>query len=60
MDKISGKTFQRPAYYELLGKLKEGDVLIIKSIDRLGRNYQEILEQWRKIVKEIKANINEN
>ena len=57
VDKISGKTFQRPAYYELLGKLKEGDVLIIKSIDRLGRNYQEILEQWRKIVKEIKANI---
>ena len=35
-------------------------MLIIKSIDRLGRNYQEILEQWRKIVKEIKANINEN
>lgn len=57
VDKISGKNFQRPAYRDLMKKLKAGDVLYIKSIDRLGRNYQEILEEWRKIAKEIKANI---
>ena len=57
VDKISGKNFQRPAYCDLMGKLKEGDVLYIKSIDRLGRNYQEILEEWHKTVKEVKADI---
>ncbi len=52
MDKQSGKDFQRPSYRKLLRKLKSGDTLVIKSIDRLGRNYEEILEQWRIITKE--------
>lgn len=51
-DKLSGKDFERPAYRCLLKKLKPGDTLVIKSIDRLGRNYEEILEQWRIITKE--------
>ena len=57
MDKMSGKDFSRPQYTRLLKKLKKGDMIIIKSIDRLGRNYGEILEQWRKITKEIGADI---
>lgn len=57
LDKMSGKDFLRPQYKKLLEKLKKGDVLIIKSIDRLGRNYGEILEQWRIITKEIGADI---
>lgn len=57
VDKISGKSFLRPTYHDLMQRLKAGDVLCIKSIDRLGRNYQEILEQWRRIVKETQANI---
>ncbi len=57
MDCISGKDFIRPQYRKLLKKLKKDDVLIIKSIDRLGRNYEEILEQWRKITKDIGVNI---
>ena len=55
MDKQSGKDFDRPGYRRLLKKLKPGDTLIIKSIDRLGRNYEEILEQWRLITKEKQA-----
>ena len=51
-DKQSGKDFQRVDYLRLLGKLKSGDVLYIKSIDRLGRNYREIIEQWRVLTKE--------
>lgn len=47
VDKISGKDFERPQYLELLQKLKKDDLLYIKSIDRLGRSYAEILEQWR-------------
>lgn len=57
LDKMSGQDFSRPQYVKLLKKLKKGDVIIIKSIDRLGRNYGEILEQWRKITKEIGAEI---
>ena len=57
MDKMSGQDFSRPQYARLLKKLKKGDVIIIKSIDRLGRNYGEILEQWRMITKEIGADI---
>lgn len=57
MDKLSGKDFNRPQYQKLLRRLKEQDTLVIKSIDRLGRNYDEILQQWRVITKEIKANI---
>lgn len=56
-DYQSGKDFERPAYQKLLKKLKEGDLLIIKSIDRLGRNYNDILVQWQYITKEIKADI---
>lgn len=54
---MSGQDFSRPQYQKLLQRLKKGDLLIVKSIDRLGRDYQEILEQWRKITKEIGANI---
>ena len=57
MDKQSGKDFNRPAYKKLVKKLKSGDTLTIKSIDRLGRNYKEILEEWRVITKEKSANI---
>lgn len=51
-DKQSGKDFNRPQYRKLLRKIKKDDVLYIKSIDRLGRNYEEILEQWRILTKE--------
>ncbi len=57
MDKLSGKDFNRPAYQELIHSLQPGDVLVIKSIDRLGRNYEEILDQWRIITKEKQAAI---
>lgn len=56
-DKVSGKDFNRPSYQKLRKKLKEGDVLVVKSIDRLGRNYEEIQVEWRYIVKELKADI---
>ena len=52
LDKQSGKDFERPGYQELLKTLQSGDTLVIKSIDRLGRNYDEILEQWRLLTKE--------
>lgn len=57
LEKQSGKDFNRPHYQMLLRKLKPDDVLVVKSIDRLGRNYEEILEQWRIITKEKKAAI---
>ncbi len=57
MDKQSGKDFERPQYQNLLKKLGENTVLYIKSIDRLGRNYAELNEQWRIITKEKKADI---
>lgn len=57
MDKQSGKDFDRPNYKRLIRKLKKDDTLVIKSIDRLGRNYEEILEQWRVITKEKRASI---
>ena len=57
IDFQSGKNFDRPAYRRLMKKLEPGDLLIIKSIDRLGRNYDEILVQWQFITKEIKADI---
>ena len=56
-DKQSGKNFDRPQYKKLIKKLKPDDILVIKSIDRLGRNYEEILEQWRFITKEKNAAI---
>ena len=52
LDKQSGKDFERPAYRRLMKKVKPGDTLVIKSIDRLGRDYGEILEHWRLITKE--------
>ncbi len=57
VEKQSGKSFDRPQYKKLVKKLKPDDLLYIKSIDRLGRNYGEILEQWRILTKEKKADI---
>lgn len=57
MDKQSGKDFNRPEYQKMISELKQGDLLVLHSIDRLGRNYEEIIEQWRIITKEIKADI---
>ena len=57
VDKQSGKDFERMQYRKLIRKLKDGDTLVVKSIDRLGRNYDEILEQWRVITKETRAAI---
>lgn len=57
LDKQSGKDFNRPQYKKLLKKLVQGDLLYIKSIDRLGRNYEEVMEQWRIITKDKGADI---
>lgn len=56
-DYQSGKDFDRPAYQRMMKRLKPGDLLIVKSIDRLGRNYNDILTQWQYITKKIKADI---
>lgn len=56
-DKMSGRDFNRPGYRRLLRALKPGDTLVIKSIDRLGRSYEEILEEWRRITKAKKASV---
>ena len=53
IDKESGKDFERKSYKRLIKKLKPNDTLVIKSIDRLGRNYDMIIEEWSKITKEI-------
>ena len=57
MDKLSGKDFNRPQYRRLLKKLRPGDLLVVKSIDRFGRIYEEILQQWRVITKEKRADV---
>lgn len=57
MDKQSGKDFERPQYKKLVKKLKQGDLLYILSIDRLGRNYEEIQKQWRILTKDIGIDI---
>lgn len=57
MDKQSGKDFERPRYKHMIKRLRPGDLLVVQSIDRLGRNYSEILEQWRLITKEKRADI---
>ncbi len=57
MDKMTGKNFDRPGYQRMLRKIGAGDELYIKSIDRLGRNYEEIIEQWRFITKTKNADI---
>jgi DNA invertase Pin-like site-specific DNA recombinase len=57
IDKQSGKDFNRPQYKILKNALREGDLLIIKSIDRLGRNYKEILKEWQEITTDIKSDV---
>ncbi|MCD7738595.1 MAG: recombinase family protein [Clostridiales bacterium] len=57
MDKQSGKDFDRPMYKKMLRRLKPDDLVYVKSIDRLGRNYEEILEQWRILTKEKRVDI---
>lgn len=57
VEKQSGKDFNRPRYRRLVKKMKRGDLLVIKSIDRLGRNYEEIIQQWRILTKEKGINI---
>ena len=57
MGKKSGKDFNRPEYQKMIVSLQKGDILVIHSIDRLGRNYEEIIAEWRKITKEIEADI---
>ena len=57
MDKLSGKDFNRPQYRKLLRKIRPGDIVVIKSIDRLGRNYEEIMLQWRIITKEKQVDV---
>lgn len=57
VDKMSGKDFERPQYKKLMRKVKAGDLIVIKSIDRLGRNYDEILNQWRVITKDKDVDI---
>ena len=57
VDKQSGKDFDRRSYQRLLRKLKDGDTLVVKSIDRLGRNYEEIIKQWRYLTKEKRIDI---
>ena len=56
-DKLSGKNFERPGYREVVERLRENDTLVIKSFDRLGRNFEELLEQWRYITVEKQAGI---
>ncbi len=57
IDRQSGKDFDRPQYKKMIRKMKPGDMLMVKSIDRLGRNYSEILEQWAHITKKIGADV---
>lgn len=57
IDKQSGKDFQRPMYKKMIRKMKKGDLLVVTSIDRLGRNYAEIQEQWKYLTKELKIDI---
>lgn len=57
MDKQSGKDFNRPEYQKMISELKEGDAVILHSLDRLGRNYDAIIEEWHRITKQIKADI---
>lgn len=57
MDKQSGKDFDRPEYQKMISELKEGDIVVLHSLDRLGRNYDAIIEEWHRITKQIKADI---
>ena len=57
IDKQSGKDFERPEYHKMISELKEGDIVVLHSLDRLGRNYDAIIEEWHRITKQIKADI---
>lgn len=57
VDKQSGKDFERPMYKKMIRRIRSGDILYIKSIDRLGRNYEEIMKQWKILTKEKQADI---
>jgi len=57
LDKCSGRNFERPAWTRLVKKLKKGDLLVVKCIDRLGRNYEEIIAVWQHVIKEVGADI---
>lgn len=57
IDKQSGKDFNREEYQKMVSKLQEGDIVYFHSIDRMGRNYEDIIHQWNRITKEIKADI---
>lgn len=57
VDKVSGKSFDRPEYQRLLNVIRKGDLVVVLSLDRLGRNYTEVQEQWRYITKELGADI---
>lgn len=57
IDKQSGKDFNRPQYQEMISNLQKGDVVVLHSLDRLGRNYDEIIKEWSRITKEIEADI---
>lgn len=57
VDRFTGVTFERPSYQELLRRMQPGDVLVVKSIDRLGRNYNEILDQWHRLTRECRVDI---
>ena len=57
LDKMSGKDFNRPYYKKLLRKVKSGDVIVIKSIDRLGRDYEEIIAEWKHITNDMNVDI---
>lgn len=57
LDKASGRDFDRPAWRALSARLSEGDVLVVKSIDRLGRSYEEVIAQWRRMTKELGVDV---
>jgi len=57
IDRQSGKDFRRPGWQQLMKRLRPGDLLVVESIDRLGRNYEDILEQWRRVTKELRADV---
>lgn len=57
IDKASGKTFDRPAYQQLKQYVREGDLIVIDALDRLGRNYREILNEWKEITQDLKVDI---
>ena len=57
VDKQSGKDFERPAYQSLVHRIQKGDVLVVKSIDRLGRDYDDVMEQWRNLTRVLGADV---